>query len=138
MLSPMAMNDHGVWVGQHYRSGNATHACIWSGDDTAVHDLNEGKYTAQGPRPPDSCAYSVNNHNQVVGELDDEEGALLWQDGKTYELNDLIPPDTHVRVFTARGINDAGQIITVGDRAVWPPDKVGLRPFVLTPIVAGR
>ncbi len=78
-------------------------------------------------------ARAINNASQVVGwgGMIDETDALLWENGVTYNLNDLIPPDSgwgHLQV--AADINDAGQIVGWGV----PPSGAPWHAFLLTPV----
>ncbi len=68
------------------------------------------------PRIPDSKAAALNDKGQVVGNayFKTDEAALLWQGGKVYELNTLVPPHSGWKLQNALGINARGQIIGNG------------------------
>ena len=68
------------------------------------------------PRIPDSKAAAINDKGQVVGNayFKTDEAALLWQKGKVYELNMLVPPHSGWKLQNALGINAKGQIIGNG------------------------
>jgi len=82
------------------------------------------------PRIPDSKAAAINDKGQVVGNayFKTDEAALLWQGGKVYELNALVPPRSGWKLQNALGINSRGQIIGNGIHN-------GIRRgFLLTPV----
>ncbi len=60
------------------------------------------------PRIRDSKAAAINDKGQVVGNAyyRTDEAALLWQNGKVYELNMLVPPRSGWKLQNALGIND--------------------------------
>ncbi len=65
-------------------------------------------------------AFAINNSGQVVGYSQNAAGFIhgfLYQDGTTYDLNDLVPPGSGWTVGTAYDINDAGLIVGGGQRA---------------------
>ncbi len=68
------------------------------------------------PRIHDSKASAINNRGQVVGNAyyRTDEAALLWQNGRVYELNTLVPRGTGWKLQNALGINDHGQIVGNG------------------------
>ena len=68
------------------------------------------------PRIPDSKAAAINDKGQVVGNayFKRDEAALLWQNGRVYELNALVPPHSGWKLQNALGINSRGQIIGNG------------------------
>ncbi len=87
-----------------------------------------------------SRAHSINNKGQVVGCVyhptdtvwgvlemayrkarnkehtlyNDNEHAVLWEEGKLHYLNDLIPRDSGWELLSAEDINDSGQIVGGG------------------------
>ena len=64
------------------------------------------------PRIPDSKASALNDKGQVVGNayFKTDEAALLWQNGRVYELNALVPPHSGWKLQNALAINSRGQI----------------------------
>jgi uncharacterized membrane protein len=78
---------------------------------------------------------AVNDHGQYVGThcvgnviQDGPYRAILWQDGRRYDLNKLIPPGTGWELMHATGINNRGVIVgtaTYHDH---------MRAFKLTPL----
>jgi hypothetical protein len=86
---------------------------------------------------PDSNYVSVNNHDEIVGNLDDNSfvdlvwfnidqanldnvrflfprgRAALYINGKTTQIDNLVG-DTNLYFFDAKGINDNGQILVTG------------------------
>lgn len=75
-------------------------------------------------------AWAVNNHGQVVGTLNRigrPSVAFIWEDGRTRDLNDALPPESGWALTEARDINDAGQIVGAG----WHGDRNVA--FLMTP-----
>ena len=68
------------------------------------------------PRLHDSKASALNDKGQVVGNAyyRTDEAALLWQNGKVYELNTLVPPHSGWKLQNALVINNKGWIIGNG------------------------
>jgi probable HAF family extracellular repeat protein len=67
------------------------------------------------PLPGDSytIAYAINDAGQVVGQsFGGPEGsrAFIWQNGKTYDLNGLVPAGSALYLVFAEGINNRGEI----------------------------
>ena len=60
-------------------------------------------------------AMGINKAGTIVGcglaDLTTGNSALIWLDGKVYDLNTLVPTGTP-HITCAFGINDAGQIVT--------------------------
>jgi probable HAF family extracellular repeat protein len=67
--------------------------------------------------PPCTGANAVNAAEQVVGNtcLSDTQDALLWENGKEYDLNALAPSSNHLQEPVA--IDDDGNIVVTGTRA---------------------
>lgn len=72
---------------------------------------------------PGSVAYSINNHEQIVGSADfpvttkiqkKDSHACLWQDGQFYDLNDCIANTSGWMLEAAGAINNKGQIVGTG------------------------
>lgn len=68
------------------------------------------------PRLKDSKASALNDRGQVVGNAyyKTDEAALLWQGGKVYEFNKLIPPGSGWLLQNALSINNRGWVIGNG------------------------
>ncbi len=83
-------------------------AFLWSG----------GRMRGLGsiPRLPDSKASAINDRGQVVGNAyhKTDEAALLWQSGKVYELNALVPKGSGWKLQNALAINNNGWIVGNG------------------------
>jgi probable HAF family extracellular repeat protein len=67
------------------------------------------------PLPGDiyTIAYAINDAGQVVGQsFGGPEGsrAFIWQNGKTYDLNGLVPAGSALYLVFAEGINNRGEI----------------------------
>jgi probable HAF family extracellular repeat protein len=78
-----------------------------------------------------SPAYAVNNAGQVVGMstlVSSVSHAILYQGGVLQDLNDLVPPDSGLRLDTAVAINDPGQIVVNALDADRVPHAVVLTP----------
>jgi len=87
-----------------------------------------------------SHASALNNNGQVVGDVGDEgqlqpTRAVLWQDGRTYDLNRCVPLRKGWVLDTAIGINDHGWIIGEGNirKTLKGKPAVQIFTFLLTP-----
>lgn len=84
----------------------------------------------------DSKVSALNDSGQVVGYAlewdasgyEGAEAALLWQNGRVYDLNTLIPSHSGWTLQSAQGINDKGWIVGYGIHNGTP------RGFLLTPV----
>jgi len=103
------VNNSGLVVGSAALSGDAeTHAFMYDG---TMHDLG----TLGGVW---SEAYAINAGGVMVG-LSSLTGApdthgVIWDETGIYDLNDLIPAESGIRVDWALDINDTGSIAAVG------------------------
>lgn len=102
--------------------GGTNHAFLW--DAGTVTDLGTlgGAY---------SMAYGINTAGQVVGSAATADGtwhAFLSQGGAMTDLNSLLPADSGWILREARSVNDAGQIVGMGQHIGY-----GYRAFLLTP-----
>jgi probable HAF family extracellular repeat protein len=114
------INDAGDVVGFATPPSNDTvHAFIWR--HGVMTDL-----TGSGS-PPCTIPEAINNQRQIVGHNCDESVALLWLDGRQFDLNSLVA-SSDVRLTTAVYISDRGQIAAVG---VLPDGNQ--HTFLLTP-----
>ncbi len=110
-----AMNNRGQVVGWVSAAGTGVNkfsfryqAFVWE----------KGRMRGLGsiPRIKDSKAAAINVKGQIVGNAyyKSDEAALLWQGGKVYELNTLIPAGSGWKLQNALGINDRGWIVGNG------------------------
>lgn len=79
-----------------------------------------------------SGANDINNLGQVVGNstiANGEQRAFLFDEGKMFDLNDLIPANSGFMLNYANGINDRGQIVAGTTSNI-------NRIFLLTPIAS--
>jgi probable HAF family extracellular repeat protein len=122
------INDLGDVVGVSALPDNTYHAFIYSHSDSTLQDL--------GPVPWMSSVAAINNRRQIVGSIlttSGETHAVLWESGRTIDLNDYLPPNSRWTVLTAaNGINNVGQIAGQGiiDGQI--------RGFLMTPVDASR
>ncbi|MEM7308361.1 MAG: hypothetical protein AAF682_16900 [Planctomycetota bacterium] len=74
-------------------------------------------------------AYSVNDHNEVVGNTTTGAGnrGFLWRGGVMVDLNSLIAPASGFTIVEARSISNDGRIVGLG------VDGAGLQTVVLVP-----
>lgn len=115
-----AINNEGAIVGASEpvleRGYLKTRAVRWDGRSD-ITDLGSGE------------AYDLNDHGQIVGavgweqilgralpENDPRAGqqrAVLWENGKRYFLDDLVPKNPGLRFYKASAINNRGQIVAL-------------------------
>jgi probable HAF family extracellular repeat protein len=107
--TPMAINNHGDVVGFSNPpdgdiGADSLRAFLWTRDG-GMKDL--GKFPGDGF----SQALGINMRGQVVGvSCGDVCHAVLWQNGKMLKLQDLVGPGFPDLLWSARAINDSGQI----------------------------
>jgi len=129
------INDSGMSAGAADVAGDTgAHAIIW--DNGTVQDLTPGSnFTAWG--------IDINNQNQVVGswggvDPDPADGppvdsmecpcyAVLWQNGQTTFLEDVVPAGWSLLLGLA--INDKGEILARGSFNGGPLGTVLLKPL---------
>jgi probable HAF family extracellular repeat protein len=100
------VNDAGAVVGWATTPGDSTaHAFLWDhGVMTDLTGANSTKCTIAG---------SINQQDDAVGITCDEQDALLWANGKQYDLNTLIAP-SQLRLTVANYIDNRGDIVGHG------------------------
>jgi len=79
-----------------------------------------------------SLAIAVNGHGQVVGSSLNSTGesrAVIWENGKITDLNDLVPRTAGLVFTRASAINDRGQIVVEQQTTADGPTS----SFLLTP-----
>ncbi len=120
-MQPVAINERGEIAGNIPLTEDSDKACLW----------RKGRITRLSHGP--SHAYALNNHGQVVGEQANQ--AVVWQFGRTDNLNRcvLLPKGWHLE--SALGINDKGWIIGEGSIHASPKNRGTVRhfTFLLTP-----
>ncbi|MBC8101020.1 MAG: hypothetical protein H7Z41_00350 [Cytophagales bacterium] len=112
-----AINNADDVVGASNTSGGGNLAFLWRGGRL----MSLGSLEAGG----ESCAFSINDRGQIVGSSAGR--AVLWQDGKLWDLNQWIQEDSGWLLQAAVAVNEKGQIVgegTFGGRH---------RGFLLTP-----
>ncbi len=116
-----AINDAGTIVGLSTDSNNDTFAFSFQpGVDSAL--VNLGTLNSDTPF---SVAYDINSNNQVVGfsvagrprqaNQPAPSHAVLYENGNVIDLNEQIDCPLGWTLITAKGINDAGQIVGSGE-----------------------
>ncbi len=107
--TPMSINNRGEVVGFSNPPGgdidaDNLRAFLWTRAG-GMKDL--GMLSGDGL----SEALDINNRGQIVGvSCGDVCQAVLWQDGVLYKLRDLVDPAFSDLLWSARSINDSGQI----------------------------
>jgi len=102
----LSINDFGQITGTSDLSGDLTgHATLWQ--NGTVQDL--------GTLPGDYSSYgnAINNFGQIVGSSCDMSyncRGFLWEKGKMYDLNTLIPSNPNASLVLGAVIDDAGVI----------------------------
>jgi probable HAF family extracellular repeat protein len=100
------INEYGEMAGQGELTNGAIHALFWK-TAKSVKDLGFL------PGDNESSAVTINNEGQIVGESNSESSArgVLWKNGKIYDLNALIPPNSRYSLIYGAGISDSGIIV---------------------------
>jgi probable HAF family extracellular repeat protein len=122
------INDQGQIVGT-VSNGKYFYAALWQDQALTVLKLLPGDILALGE--------AINNQGQVVGSALDSKfewsHALLWENGKTININTLFPASSNLYATMANQINDKGQIS--GMAVVRSgPHKGEVDAFVATPV----
>jgi probable HAF family extracellular repeat protein len=123
-----SLNDDGVVVGRADLPNGYNEAFLWE----------KGKIRDLGNLGCASNAWSINSRRQVVGTtyLADcgQPHAMLWQDDRMYDLNDLIQPGSGLELLVAPYINEIGVIAGFGFAPVCSEPDGCLHAFLLIPI----
>ena len=109
--TPMSINANGSIVVGFANppdgdfAGDSLRAFVWT-RATGMQDLG------RLPGDQSSQALGVNNAGQIVGLScgDVTCYGLLWQNGQMYRVQDLAGPDFPDQIFSAKDINESGQI----------------------------
>jgi probable HAF family extracellular repeat protein len=102
------INEAGLMVGWSTTAAGEHHACLWKAGVVYHLGTLEGKW---------SEAEGINKKGDIVGTADRASGRLaacLWRNGKAVELARLLSPASGSALYTAKRINDRGQIIGEG------------------------
>jgi probable HAF family extracellular repeat protein len=101
----LAINEHGLAVGvwEDFEAEDNVRAAFWSGDEIEF---------LEPPGSGLSAAVAVNDAGTILGSLDGDP--VMWTGGERFELNDLLPAGSEMRLVRANGINDRGQIAGLG------------------------
>jgi uncharacterized repeat protein (TIGR03803 family)/probable HAF family extracellular repeat protein len=105
-------------VGHSVTAQGNLHATLWQDNKiTDLGTLGNGTTPANGTQ---SVAYAINDSGAIVGNSTYTAGAalthaVLWKDGKIYDLNNFLPAGTTGWVLTsADGIANDGTITGIG------------------------
>jgi probable HAF family extracellular repeat protein len=105
------LNNRGQVIGWSDLAGNAKfHAFLWT-RETGMQDL--GTVGSD----PNSIAIGINDAGQIVGSSIDAKfnpRAFLRVGQDLIDLNELVPTDSPLYLFTACSINASGEIIGIG------------------------
>lgn len=122
------LNDDDVVVGRADLPNGYNEAFLWE----------NGKIRDLGNLGCGSNAWAINSRHQVVGAsfLGADCGtihATLWQDGRMYDLNDLIEPRSGLELLVAPYINEIGVIAGYGFKETCSDPNGCLHAFFLLP-----
>lgn len=106
---PCGLNNRGQVI--FIRASNPFDSYLWQRGK--VRELKTLSIT-------DSFAARINDLGQIMGELHSDWGLeLLWQHGKTYNLNDLLIAPTRLSLGgSSAAINNRGQIVCDSDKGL--------------------
>jgi probable HAF family extracellular repeat protein len=128
-----ALNNRRQVVGWAEIRDQSTDAFLWQ--DGVMHDL--GTLPGGVAKPGSgSQAAAVNGHGQVVGSSLNSRGesrAVVWENDKIIDLNDVIPVVAGLVFTRATAINNRGQIVVEQQTRADGPT----RSFLLTPLHHG-
>jgi len=122
------INDQGEIVGTVTNS-TFFYAALWQDQKLTILKALPGDILALGE--------AINNKGQVVGSALDSKfewsHALLWENGKTININSLFPASSNLYATMANQINDMGQISGMAVIRSGP-NKGEIDAFVATPV----
>jgi probable HAF family extracellular repeat protein len=114
----LALNNAGTIVGQSKAADGRVKAIQWT--DNVLYELDVPVQSVS------SGAYDINDRGEIVGWSD---GAVLWEGGMMYDLNEVIDDDSGWYLQAATAINATGSI---AGNAYYNGGE--MRAFLLTPI----
>jgi len=111
------INNKGQIVGGFYTGGLliTEYACMWD-ENGKLERLDAYPY-------PYNVAYAINDNEQIVGRNHEREMyayqkesyAILWQNGKAINLDEILPENSpFIHLKSACDINNKGQIVGIG------------------------
>ena len=130
-VTAQAINDAGEVVGNAAFPNGATGGDAYLWKDGVITDL--------GTLPGDcySEAFAINSRGQAVGQsFNCDTGiarSILWEEGKMFDLNTLIPPNSDLLLDNTFAINDRGEITGFGVPPGCTMDTLCGHAFVLIP-----
>lgn len=115
--TPMAISNSGIIVGFSDTPGDVVNGVLHANFQAAL-------WTASGivnlhalPGDVMSQATGVNDFGQIAGTSNDAAGnprVFLWQNGRMYDLNELVQEDAPLYLLATGDINDRGAITGLG------------------------
>jgi probable HAF family extracellular repeat protein len=122
------INDQGQIVGT-VSNGTYFYAALWQDQKLTVLKPLSGDILALGE--------AINNQGQVVGSALDSKfewsHALIWENGKTININTLFPAGSNLYATMANQINDKGQISGMAV-VIHGPHAGEVDAFLATPV----
>lgn len=120
-----AINNHGQVTGISANKQGDSHAFIANPNGT-IKDLGNlgGKFST-------SWGFAINDSGVVVGQAQMDNGevvAFVYNGKRMQNLNSLVKADPGWTLIEARGVNNAGQIVAIGENS-----DGSLHAFLLTP-----
>jgi probable HAF family extracellular repeat protein len=108
----MAINQRGDIVGFSDLAGDVSGGVLNANFHAFLWTKESGRMTDLGVLPGDSLseALDINDERQIVGLSLPSFRAFIYENGKMWNLNGLIPHDSSLFLIAANGINDRGEI----------------------------